>query len=118
MPFAFADIEMVFSESHSAVDWIFRYGNEALAELEKTPLEQLIDHSFGSIFPNMDAKWLRVYERTALFGETLEITDHSPEIDTNLKIICFPTFKGHCGCMLFDQAEIQTVRKHTEQQQE
>ena len=118
VPFAFADIEMVFSESHSAVDWIFRYGNEALAELEKLPLEQLIDRSFGSIFPNMDAKWLRVYERTALFGETLEITDHSPEIDTDLKIICFPTFNGHCGCMLFDQAEIQTVREHTDPQQE
>ena len=109
VPFAFADIEMVFSEAHSAVDWIFRYGNEALAELEKLPLEQLIDRSFGSIFPNMDAKWLRVYERTALYGETLEITDYSPEIDTDLKIICFPTFKGHCGCMLFDQTEIQTV---------
>ena len=113
-PFAFTDIEMVFNEERAAVDWIFRYGNEALAKLEKTPLEQLIDHSFGSIFPNMDAKWLRVYERTALFGETLEIEDYSPEIDTNLKIICFPTFKGHCGCMLFNQAEIQTVREHTE----
>ena len=109
-PFAFTDIEMVFNEERAAVDWIFRYGNEALAKLEKTPLEQLIDHAFGSIFPNMDAKWLRVYERTALFGETLEIMDHSPEIDTDLKIICFPTFKGHCGCMLFDREEIQTVR--------
>lgn len=111
MSFAFTDIEMVFSEEHSAVDWIFRYGNRALAELEKLPLEQLIDHSFGSIFPNMDAKWLRVYKRTALYGETLEIADYSPEIDTDLRIICFPTFRGHCGCILFDQAEIQTVRK-------
>ena len=58
----------------------------------------------------MDDKWLRVYERTALFGETLEIIDHSPEIDTDLKIICFPTFKGHCSCILFKQAEIQTMR--------
>ena len=89
------------------------YGNEALAELEKTPLEQLIDHSFGSIFPNMDAKWLRVYERTALYGETLEITDYSPEIDTELKIVCFPTFPGHCGCMLFDRRRIQTVQSST-----
>lgn len=113
MPFAFTDIEMVFSEEHSAVDWIFRYGNRALAELEKLPLEHLIDHSFGSIFPNMDAKWLRVYERTALYGETLEITDYSPEIDTDLKIICFPTFKGHCGCMLFDRRRIQTVQSST-----
>lgn len=109
-PFAFTDIEMVFNEKRAAVDWIFRYANEALARLEKKPLEQLIDRSFGSIFPNMDDKWLRVYERTALFGETLEIIDHSPEIDTDLKIICFPTFKGHCGCILFKQAEIQTMR--------
>ena len=72
------------STASAAVDWIFRYGNEALARLEKTPLEQLIDHSFGSIFPNMDAKWLRVYKRTALYGETLEIADYSPEIDTCL----------------------------------
>lgn len=113
-PFAFTDIEMVFNEEQAAVDWIFRYGNEALAKLEKTPLEQLIDQSFGSIFPNMDAKWLRAYERTALFGETLEIADYSSEIDTNLKIICFPTFKGHCGCILFDQAQIQTVSGRAE----
>lgn len=113
MSFAFTDIEMVFSEEHSAVDWIFRYGNRALAELEKLPLEQLIDHSFGSIFPNMDTKWLRVYERTALYGETLEITDYSPEIDTELKIVCFPTFPGHCGCMLFDRRRIQTVQSST-----
>ena len=78
----------------------------------KHPL-QLIDHSFGSIFPNMDAKWLRVYERTALYGETLEITDYSPEIDTELKIVCFPTFPGHCGCMLFDRRRIQTVQSST-----
>ena len=113
-PFAFTDIEMVFNEEHAAVDWIFRYGNEALATLEKTPLEQLLDHSFGSIFPNMDAKWLRIYGRTTLFGEMLEIIDYSPEIDTELRIICFPTFKGHCGCILFDQAKIQTVSECAE----
>ena len=109
VPFAFTDIEMVFNEEQSAVDWIFRYGNEALARLEKIPLEKLIDNSFGSIFLNMDSKWLRVYERTALFDEKIEISDYSPEIDKHLKIICFPTFRGHCGCMLFDCDEIQTL---------
>ena len=110
VPAAFTDIEIVFSEAHLAVDWIFRYGNQALAKLEKLPLEQLIGRAFGSIFPNMDAKWLRVYERAALYGETLEITDYSPEIDTELKIVCFQTFPGHCGCILFDQQAIQTVQ--------
>ena len=107
MPFAFADIEMVFDDESRAVDWIFRYGNDALARLENTPLERLIGSSFGSIFPNMDSKWLRCYERATLFGETLELIDYSPEIDTYLKVICFPTFKGHCGCILFDISDIK-----------
>lgn len=107
LPFAFTDIEMVFDEKRSAVDWIFCYGNPALAELEKLPLETMIGASFGSLFPNMDAKWLRSYERSVLYGETLEILDYSPEIDTYLKIISFPTFPGHCGCILFDVSKIR-----------
>ncbi|MGN0700533.1 MAG: LytTR family transcriptional regulator, partial [Oscillospiraceae bacterium] len=105
IPIAFTDIEMVFNDDCQAVDWIFRYGNEALARLENCPLDKLIGSSFGSIFNNMDSKWLRTYERAVLYGETLELIDYSPEIDKYLRIICFPTFKGHCGCLLFDISE-------------
>lgn len=110
LPFAFTDIELIFNEERHAVDWIFRYGNPALAKLEKLPLEHLIGSSFGSMFPNMDSKWLRSYERATLYGETREIIDYSPEIDTYLKVICFPTFKGHCGCILFDISEIKFTK--------
>lgn len=110
MPFAFTDIEMVFDEEKRAVDWIFRYANPALARLERLPLERLVGSSFGSLFNNMDARWLRVYERATLYREKLEIIDYSPEIRSYLKIICFPTFKGHCGCILFDISEIQLVQ--------
>ncbi|MGN0606862.1 MAG: LytTR family transcriptional regulator DNA-binding domain-containing protein [Oscillospiraceae bacterium] len=106
-PFAFADIEMVFDEESHAVDWIFRYGNEALAELEKVPLERLIGSTFKSLFDNMDSKWLRFYEKAVLYGEVMEINDYSPEIDTELKVICFPTFRGHCGCILFNIDDIK-----------
>lgn len=111
IPFAFADIEMVFDGECRAIDWVFRYGNPALAQLEKMPLEKLIGNSFRSLFPNMDAKWLRSYERATLFGETLQIIDYSSEIDTYLEVICFPTFKGHCGCILFDISQIKFFRK-------
>ena len=114
MSFAFADIEMVFDKESRAVDWIFRYGNPALTKLEKIPLEQLIGSSFGSLFSNMDSKWLRSYERATLYGETLKIIDYSPEIDTYLEVICFPTFKGHCGCILFDISQIKSFRKSTD----
>ena len=114
LPFAFADIEMVFNEEKHAVDWIFRYGNQSLAKLEKIPLEQLIGNSFGSLFANMDSKWLRCYELVALYGEKLEIMDYSPEIDIYLKVICFPTFRGHCGCILFDLSEIKLTRNSSD----
>ena len=109
LPIAFTDIEMVFNEESHAVDWIFRYANQELARLEKLSLNQLLGKSFGSLFSNMDSKWLRSYERSALYGEVLELMDYSPEIDTNLKVICFPTFKGHCGCILIDLDRIKAV---------
>lgn len=114
MPFAFTDIELIFNDETKAVDWIFRYGNEALAKLEKVSLDRLIGNSFGSVFPNMDSKWLRAYESATLYGETLEIIDYSPEIDTNLKVICFPTFKGHCGCILFNIGDIKFIKNSSD----
>ena len=114
LPFAFTDIEMIFDEKRQAVDWIFRYGNPALSKLEKMPLERLIGSSFGSLFSNMDFKWLRSYERATLYGETLEIIDYSPEIDTYLKVICFPTFKGHCGCILFNISDIKFTKNSSD----
>ena len=107
LPIAFTDIEMVFDKERHAVDWIFRYANEPLAKLEKLSLEQLTGSSFGSLFSNMDSKWLRCYEQSALYGEVQELMDYSPEIDTYLKVICFPTFKGHCGCFLFDLSKLK-----------
>lgn len=114
LPIAFTDIEMVFDRECHAIDWIFRYGNESLAELEQIPLGKLIGSSFGSIFPNMDAKWLQNYERAALYGETLKIIDYSPEIDTYLEVVCFPTFPGHCGCILFDISKLNFFRSSSD----
>lgn len=114
LPIAFCDIEMIFDDEYKAVDWIFRYANKALATLEKHKLEDLIENTFGTLFPTMDTKWLRTYERAALFGETVKIVDYSPEINSYLDIICFPTFKGHCGCILFDIAKINSYRQATD----
>lgn len=59
----------------------------------------------------MDAKWLRNYERATLY---VKIIDYSPEIDTYLDIICFPTFKGQCGCILLDIVQTKSYRKPTD----
>lgn len=116
LPIAFTDIEMVFDEKHRAVDWVFRYANPSLAEIERLPLDRIIGNRFGEVFPNMDTRWLKTYEWATLFGEVLQIIDYSPEIDTNLKIICFPTFKGNCGCILFDIDKLKFFHQTTDTQ--
>ena len=110
LPIAFADIEILFDDEKRAVDWRFCYANNALAVLENVSLDQLVGATFGSLFPNMSVKWLRLYERAVFYGETLEVVDHSPEIDADLRVVCFPTARGHCGCMLFPVARIRFMQ--------
>ena len=81
LPFAFsADLRSVFDDERRAVDWIFRYGNQAFARLEKKTLDEVIGIRFSLLFDNSDMKWLRCCERAALRGETLEMMDYSVEI--------------------------------------
>ena len=61
----------------------------------------VVEEQLGEGFVKVK-RGLIVSERAALYGEMIEIVDYSPEIDTNLKVICFQTFVGHCGCILFN----------------
>lgn len=110
LPIAFADIEILFDEGRRAVDWRFCYANQALAVLENVPLNQLVGATLGGLFANMNVKWLRLYERAVLYHETLEVVDHSPEIDADLRVICFPAARGHCGCLLFPVSRLRFAR--------
>lgn len=109
LPLAFADLEIVFDDERRAVDWIFRYGNQAFARLEKKTLDEVIGIRFSLLFDNSDMKWLRCCERAALHGETLEMMDYSVEIGAHIKVICFQTFRGHCGWFLFNLDEISFI---------
>lgn len=111
LPVAFADIELKLNEENRAVDFIFRYGNPAFTELNKMPLKRLTGKAVGRLFPDIDCDWLKSGERAALCGETVEFTFHRPKTDTYWKALCFPTFKGHCGCFLFHDSEAELVKR-------
>lgn len=114
LPFAFADLEITYSEKSGVSDWIVRYGNPAFETLMKAPAEKLVGSSFGSLFSNPDSKWLRSFERAALYGEKMELIDYRSEVGAYLKVICYPTFEGHCGCLLFNVSEIEFTRNSTD----
>lgn len=117
MPVAFTIIEVGLNDKGQPVDFVFRYANPSLAELEEVPLEQLIGMNFyQEVFGDKsDVKWLQYYCSSAYHDEVHEIHDYSPEIGKYLKIISYPWDEpGCCACLLFDESELVEARKRLE----
>lgn len=68
MPLAFCVIELVFDEKGHGVDFVFRYCNEMMADVEGIPISEMINRSFYEVFENGDKKWLVTYADVALNG--------------------------------------------------
>ena len=50
-PLAFCVIRVDLDENGEPVDWTFLYCNEALAEIEGRPQNELLGHRFYEMFP-------------------------------------------------------------------
>ena len=100
MPLAFCVIELVFDEKGHGVDFVFRYCNEMMADVEGMPVSEMINRSFYEVFENGDKKWLVTYADVALNGNKHTLTDYSPEIDKHLTIYCYQPIPGYCACIL------------------
>lgn len=82
------------------VDFIFRYCNAEMANVEGVPVEEMLNRSFYKVFPNGDKKWLVSYADIALNGTKHTLHDYSPEIGKNLIIHCYQPEPGYCACVL------------------
>lgn len=61
MPIAFCVIELVFDEKGHGVDFVFRYCNEMMADVEGMPVSEMINRSFYEVFENGDKSgWLHM----------------------------------------------------------
>ena len=100
MPLAFCMIELVFNQDGHGIDFIFRYCNAEMANVEGVPVEEMLDRSFYEIFRNGDKKWLVAYADVALNGTKHTLHDYSPEINKYLTIHCYQPEPGYCACVL------------------
>ena len=60
-PNGFCIIKVLLDKEGKPEDWLFLYANNALAKIEGKSLEELINHRFFDIFPNVNHKWLEYY---------------------------------------------------------
>lgn len=83
MSVAYCVIELVFDENGHGIDFIFRYCNKQMEEIEGVPVEDMVDHSFYEVFKNGDKKWLVAYADVALNGVQRTLHDYSPKYNYN-----------------------------------
>ena len=100
MPLAFCIIELVFDKNGKGMDFIFRYCNKEMEQLEGVPMDEMLNRSFYEVFKNGDKKWLITYADVAINGTPRVINCYSPEIDSQLNIYCFQPAPNFCACSL------------------
>ena len=100
MPVAYCIIELLFDENGHGIDFIFRYCNYQMEQVEGIPIQQMLNRSFYEVFKNGDKKWLVAYADTALNGTPHTLHDYSPEIGKTLTIHCYQPEANFCACVL------------------
>lgn len=100
MPEAFCVLEIVFSRDGSGMDFVFRYCNQQMANLEHRTLEEMLDHSFSEVIHDSAQRWLVAYADVATTGNCRFLRDYSPDIDKELYITCFQPAEGFCACLI------------------
>ena len=98
---AYYVIEMVLNEKGMPIDWIYRYCNQAFADLKRYRLDAMIDHSFLSLHPQVDQKWMAAYYRAACENTCNEM-DLTIEMPYHAVISPIGK-KGFCSCMIYEE---------------
>ena len=109
-PAACCVVELVLDESGQPSDWIYRYCNQAFADLKGYRLDAMKDHSFLSLYPQVDPRWLNAYYQAAYENQVMEM---SLDIDGEHHVIITPSGeKGFCICMIYEgKAKKQDLKK-------
>ena len=109
-PVGYCVLELVLDDKGQPVDWIYRYCNQAFADIKDHSLEEILDHSFQSLFPESDNKWLHACYEAAYENRSSE-TDMRKE--KNHHIVIAPVGKtGFCSGMIYESDK--TENKNTE----
>ena len=100
-PIAFCVIRVELDAQGQPEDWTFAYCNDALAELEGLPKEQLLGQRFFRLFPDGDRKWLKPYYAAAYEGTPSDYEEISEARGLYLHIYVMPiNERGYCACLL------------------
>lgn len=98
-PMAYCVVEVVLDEKKQPMDWIYRYCNQAFADLKQYRLESLIDQPFSSLSPRKNEGWLRAYYQAAFENRPYEM---ELDLEGGYHASFMPTgHRGFCACAIY-----------------
>ena len=112
MPFPTYLVELQMKEDSFSADFIFRYCNQAMLELENKTKEQILGKPFFEVINSADPKRLVVYMDIALNGGSRTVTEYDSGKNAMITVTCFQPMPGYCVCMLMD---VNPVEVHDEE---
>ena len=114
MPQAFCLLEILLDSNKMPYDFRFLYLNNAMAQLEGFPKEELTGSRFYQLFPKGDRKWMGFFYGAAFERKTYRLRRfYSPEIYKYLRISCYPwPGSSLCACLVTDETELVQAERN------
>ena len=114
MPQAFCLLEILLDSNKIPYDFRFIYLNNAMAQLEGFPKEELTGSRFYQLFPKGDRKWMGFFYGAAFERKIYRLRRfYSPEIHKYLRISCYPwPGSSLCACLVTDETELVQAERN------
>lgn len=107
-PLACCVVQLISNSAGYVVDFIFRYGNQALYDLEDIREEDFVDHSFYDIHKGWNHRWLAIYTDVALNGTQRVVTDYNRFHQCPVTVYCYQPMESYCVCCLIPGSNEET----------
>ncbi len=102
MPIPICVLELVYKTRNSGAEFLLRYCNSAMEELEHIRLSQQKDQPLGKLPGIGSAKWLAIFADVAITGNQRVIEDIWPGNGQFIRMYCFQPQSGYCALALTD----------------
>lgn len=106
---AYSVLELVLNQQGEPVDWIYRYCNQAFADIKGYNRETMLNQSFLGLYPEMDKEILQACYQAAYENVPREL---DVEIKERYHLAIMPTGqKGFCSVTVYKNPETKKTGK-------
>lgn len=117
-PLAFYVIKVIKDNKDNFKEFVFCYGNEALANLDGIKVTDIVGKHSHDIPTRVDKKYLDIYGNIAFNGGHETIVEYSKEIDKYISIECYQIEEGYCACLLENVSDMISVQNELKEEKQ